>query len=128
MEELKEALRIEEEYLLEMAYNKADAMERCASLGEQFVEHFNKIYKEPNSKAVNHWVNEMQGWYNSIVKIVLKSNKKHLTRTQMRDWFFTFGSDTLEYFNDIKENALYEEFIDLLEDTGSVHEAIRKII
>lgn len=124
MKELEKALKLEEKYLFEMAYNKIDAMERCASLGEKFVEHFHKIYNEPNSQVINHWCNEMQAWYDSVIKIVLKPKSKHLTRTQMRDWFFTFGSSTVEYFNNIKENEIYEEFIDKLEDIGNVKESI----
>ena len=128
MKELYEALNLEEQSLNEMAYSRADAMERCYSLGKSFIEHFDKIYKEPSSQAVNHWCSEMQNWYNKIRDITLKPNNKHLNRTQMRDWFYTFGSDPTEYFDSLDENEVYEEFIDELENTGNISDAIKKII
>lgn len=126
--EIFEALKLEEQSLNEMAYSRADAMERCYSLGKRFIEHFDKIYKEPNSQAVNHWCSEMQSWYNNIRDITLKPNNKHLNRTQMRDWFYTFGSDPTEYFDSLEENEVYEEFIDSLEDSDSVKESINTIL
>lgn len=128
MKELYEALKLEEQSLNEMAYSRADAMERCYSLGKRFIEHFDKIYKEPNSQAVNHWCGEMQSWYNKIRDITLKPNNKHLNRTQMRDWFYTFGSDPTEYFGSLDENEVYEEFIDELENTDNISDAIKKVI
>lgn len=128
MKELYEALKLEEQSLNEMAYSRADALERCHSLGKRFIEHFDKIYKEPNSQVVNHWCGEMQVWYNSIRDIVLKSNNKHLNKTQMRDWFYTFGSDPTEYFDSLAENEIYEEFIDELENTDNISDAIKKIV
>ena len=127
-EELKESLNLEEEYLYEMAYSRADAMERCYSLGKRFIEHFDKIYKESQAQAVNHWCAEMQAWYNNVREITLKPKNKHLNRTQMRDWFYTFGSDPTEYFKNNDENETYEEFIDELENTNSVYEAIQNIL
>lgn len=127
MKELYEALNLEEQSLNEMAYSRADAMERCYSLGKRFIEHFDKIYKEPKSQAVNHWCGEMQNWYNKIRDITLKPNNKHLNRTQMRDWFYTFGSDPTEYFDSLDENEVYEEFIDELENTDNISDAIKKI-
>lgn len=126
--ELNEALNLEEQCLNEMAYSRVDAMERCYSLGKRFIEHFDKIYKEPDCQAVNHWCGEMQGWYNKIRDITLKPNNKHLNRTQMRDWFYTFGSDPTEYFDSLDENEVYEEFIDELENTDNVSGAIKKIV
>lgn len=128
MREIQEALNLEEKYLNEMAYSRADAMERCYSLGKRFIEHFDKIYKEPYCQAVNHWCDEMQGWYNSISDVTLKPKNKHLNRTQMRDWFYTYGSDPTEYFDSLDENEVYEEFIDELENTHNVQEAIKNVL
>lgn len=126
--ELDKALKLEEEYLYEIALSRTEAMDRCISLGEQFIEHFDEIYKEPNCQAVDHWCSEMQTWFNKVRKIVLKHNNKKLNRTQMRDWFFTFGYDPSMYFDNRDETEAYEEFIDELEDTGSVEQAIKSVL
>lgn len=114
--------------LNEMAYSRPDAIDRCASLGKKFIEHFDKIYKEPKNQAVNHWCNEMQVWYNSVKEISLKPKNKPLNGTQMRDWFYTFGSDSSVYFNDMTENDIYEEFIDKLEQCGDVKISINGLL
>lgn len=126
--ELDKALKLEEEYLYEMALSRTEAVDRCISLGEQFIEHFDKIYKEPDCQAVDRWCSEMQTWFNKVRKIVLKHNNKKLNRTQMRDWFFTFGYDPSMYFDNRDETEAYEEFIDELEDTGSVEQAIKSVL
>lgn len=120
---LKEALQLNE-----MAYTRVDAMIKCYSLGKNFIEHFHKIYCESDSDAVNHWCNEMQSWFNSVKDITLKPKNKHLNGTQMRDWFYTYGSDPTEFLTDEDENEAYEEFIDELEKTGDVKHAIVEVL
>ena len=97
--------------LTDMAYERADAISECSSLGELFIKHFEKIYKEPKSQAVNHWCEEMQGWLDKVRKIVLKYNKKLLSFTQLVDWFFTVGSSPEYLFKDDNMVDKYEEFL-----------------
>lgn len=97
--------------LSDMAYERQDAIDRCNSLGKKFIEHFDKIYKEPKSQAVNHWCNEMQGWLNDARNIRLRQNKKPLNYTDLIDWFFVIGSSSDALFNKEDEVDRYEEFL-----------------
>ena len=49
----------------EMAYNRSDAINRCADLGEQFISHFNKIMDagDINDPDFIHHCTEMDAWY-----------------------------------------------------------------
>ena len=45
----EELRKLDEELLNEMAMSRADAIDRCISLGKKFLEHFHKVYTEPNA-------------------------------------------------------------------------------
>ena len=123
--------QLEEAYLLEMAYERPDAIDHCASIGKLFIEHFHKLMNEPvNSDDFDHHCNEMQSWFNDVKKIVLKYNKKLISNTQLIDWFFTIGS-SIEYIIDEPYQDIYEKFIiKLLQDreTSTVKEAIKSLL
>lgn len=107
-------------FLIEMAYERNDAIERCANLGKQFIEHFKKVVDGGvNDDDFGHHCNEMQVWYNDVKNIVLKYNKKKITNSQLIDWFFTIGS-SVEYILDDKYVDFYEDFIIILLNNGSV--------
>ena len=113
--------------LYEMSLSRPDAIERCYSLGKQFIEHFHKIYlaNYTQSTTIHHWASEMQSWYNAVTDIVLKTNHKHLNGSQLKDWFYSFGSSYEEYFdNNTDEIELYEQLIDLLAINHSVINSI----
>lgn len=97
--------------LSDMSFERQDAIERCYSLGKRFIEHFEKIYNEPNSQAVNHWCNEMQEWLNNVRSIRLRQNKKPLNYTDLIDWFFVIGSSSDAIFSKEDEVDIYEEFL-----------------
>ena len=97
--------------LSDMAYERQDAIDRCYSLGKKFTEHFDKIYKESKSQAVNHWCNEMQVWLNDARSIRLRQNKKPLNYTDLIDWFFVIGSSSNAVFSKEDEVDRYEEFL-----------------
>lgn len=88
---------IKEDILNEMAMDKTEAIDRCISLGEQFIKHFRKIMDNPNSSTINHWMNEMQIWFNKVIAIKLKPNSKHIPFNKLMDWFFTVGADPEDY-------------------------------
>lgn len=104
---------------------RADAMELCSSLGRKFIGYFDKVYREPNKEVTDNLCEKMQELYDSVCGIRLLPNNKFLNGTQMRDWFYTFGSDSSEYFNNDDENEAYEEFIDRLEYSTSVRESLK---
>lgn len=113
----------------DMALSRSDAMERCISLGKKFIEHFDKIYKDPNCQAVNHWTSEMQGWLNNVREIKLKTTNKTLLDGNLRDWFFTAGALP----EDFMTNAIYEEleaydkFVNLILNGKTIIEALKEI-
>lgn len=113
----------------EMAITRSDAIDKCISLGKQFISHFDKIYSDPNNIDVEHWSKEMQTWYNSINEIMLKNNHKYLTIPQKIDWFFEFGSSYEDYFNEDKDKIeKYEDLINyILKFDMSVLDSIKEI-
>lgn len=123
MKEIYEELKLEEQ-----VQSRVDAINVCYSLGKNFIEHFNKIYIDRNNQAVNHWCSEMQAWYDQMLDIVLKYNKRHLNASQRKDWFYSFGSSYEEYFNNNEDEIeKYEIFIDELERTNSVLDSINVV-
>ncbi len=115
--------------LQEMALSRPDAMDRCYSLGIKFIEHFDKIYSNFQDPDVPHWEGEMQGWFDSIKRIKLKSTNKPLLDRQIIDWFFTattFPEDIVDMDED--EQETYDKFCTLLLTNLSVKKSIDKII
>lgn len=99
--------------IVDMALSRADAMERCISLGKRFIEHFDKIYKNPNDSSVQHWKGEMKGWLDSVKEIKLKNTNKPLLNTELHDWFFTAGANVGDFIrNPIGDEVrAYDKFI-----------------
>ena len=54
------------ELLVEMALSRSDAIDLCTSLGEQFIKHYDKLFKEPNAQSRNHWIKELKKWFKKI--------------------------------------------------------------
>ena len=100
------------DYIIEMALSRADAIEECISKGNKFVEHFRKLYKEPDKEVVNHWCGEMQAWYDKIKGLKFKHNNKPLLDENIRDWFFTMGQNTEDFLDSQDEIEFYDKFID----------------
>ena len=97
--------------LNEMAYERADAIQLCLSLGKKFIEHFNKVVQEgKHSQKYAHHCSEMNAWWNMVNKIVLKSNKKPISTAQLKDWFFEVGS-SVEFIIDEKYQDIYNKLI-----------------
>ena len=120
---------IKESTLNEMAYSRIDAMDRCASLGKEFIIHFDKIYKNPTDGSLNHWCGEMQAWFDKMDEMKLKSTNKKLTRAKRNDWFYSYGNTWESFFNENEtEISTYEEFIDELEKSKSVFDSINKVV
>lgn len=96
----------------EMAISKGEALATCMQLGTEFYEHFHKVYVGGlEDRDFKHHCGEMQGWYNSVKKIVLKSNKKQLNKDQLYRWFFLAGSESYVLFKDREESSMYESFV-----------------
>lgn len=97
--------------LLEMAYERADAINRCGNLAIKFIQHFHKAVKEgKDSDDFHHHCTEMQTWFDTVNKFVLKNNKKRISNNQLIDWFFTNGS-SVEYAIEEPYQDLYDNFI-----------------
>lgn len=109
----------------ETAYTQSKAIDRCASLGRQFIDHFHKVVEEGDqSPDFKHHCQEMQTWWEDVRDIVLKHNKKRISKVDLIDWFFTKGS-SIEI--QIKESyqELYEELcVSLISDYSSTVEEI----
>lgn len=101
----------------EMATDRVNAIERCYSLGKQFIAHFHKVYAEGvDSPDFPHHCIEMNGWLKQVRDIKLKATKKPLTDENIIDWFFTATGlvDEDNGFHTDDEIAKYERLIELL--------------
>ena len=106
---------IKESNLTEMAMDRNRAIAVCMQLGDEFIEHFHKVYLEGvNSINFNHHCSEMTGWYKRVKRIVLSNNKKQISVKQLEDWFFCAGSSYNKLFDNYDEIIKYKEFVKLL--------------
>lgn len=94
----------------EMAFSRADAIERCISLGNKFVEHFKKICSGDSESFIHH-CGEMQVWWKDVLDIKLKQTNRNLTKGNIFDWFLTVGKSTEDLFTDPNMLEMYENFI-----------------
>ena len=123
---------IKEQIINEMAMERTDAIDRCISLGNQFLEHFHKLYKTDKDSNLykdnyTHWIIEMQSWYASIKKITLKSNKKYLLKGNIKDWFLDCGGNPEDIVNmSDKEAEDYDTFSFYLLLNNNVKESLIK--
>lgn len=113
--------------ITEMSMSRRDAINRCCSLGELFIEHFDKVYNNQLSNYTNGWCKEMQTWYNDVSSITLKPNSKTLNIVNYWDWFFTHGSDFEDIFDE-KESDLYALFCHDLLTTNDVRKSFKNIL
>lgn len=114
--------------LNEMAYPRDYIIEKCASLGNQFAIHFNKIVKEgKDSLNFNHHCHEMQTWWNRVRDFRIKPSGKSLNTEQYIDWFFTAGKTTEEIIDNVE---IYDKLIiQLLSNKNkSIKEIMEQII
>ena len=116
--------------LQEMAISQNKAIDKCQELGIKFIEHFEKIYDNPNSEAVHHWEVEMSSWLNKVKSYTLKSTNKKLTRQNLDEWFYTACGEPYEYFKNSTEEKIeaYDEFYHLLDNNYTIHSAIISVL
>lgn len=99
----------------DMTYDKQTIVNRCGDLGFKFIEHFEKIYSNPNDNAVDHWIGELSGWFKQVSRLKFKSNHKLINNEQLIEWFFLDGSDLDGLFgNDNLKKNKYKLFIEEL--------------
>lgn len=123
---IKEAL-----VLNEMAYERDEAINRCASLGKQFISHFHTVMR--NGKDSNdfiHHCEEMQARFDDVKFIVLKYNKKIISSDNLINWFFTVGSSVEYQIEEPYQQAYEDLYISLLSDrvNSSVIDIMMRIL
>lgn len=57
-----------------------------------------------------HHCTEMGAWWDKVKNIVLKSTKKKISKSQLKDWFFEVGS-SVEYIIQEEYQETYNELI-----------------
>lgn len=115
----------------DLSIERQDAVDRCYNLGKKFLEHFDKIYNnQENQEVINHWSNEMISWYEAVKTLRLKQNNKHLSMTNLRDWFFTACAEPKDFFtsnNKELEEEIYDKFyLDLL-NTNDIKQSLKNV-
>lgn len=113
----------------DMALSRTDAMDRCISLGKKFIEHFDKVYKNPNDSARNHWLSEMNTWWKSVKEIKLKNTNKPPLNGEYRDWFFTAGANPEDFMKTptYMESKSYDDFVNALLNGVNIESAVKRI-
>ena len=113
----------------DMALSRTDAMDRCISLGKRFIEHFDKVYKNPNDSARNHWLSEMNAWWKSVKEIKLKNTNKPPLNGEYRDWFFTAGANPEDFMKapTYMESKSYDDFVNALLNGVNMESAVKQI-
>lgn len=121
---------IDSKTVFDMAMSRADAMEFCMSLGKVFIEHFDKLYKDPKNDAAKHWSIEMKDKFDKVSSIILKNNNKPILDGNLRDWFFTAGANPEKYMKNPTDEELsdYDSFVTNLLQSKDFTESIKKIL
>lgn len=116
-----------EESLKEMAMERNDAIDRCYSLGLQFLNHFQKIYDDNNEETIKHHAAEMQNWLNQVLDITLKSTNKKLSRQQLYDWFITACGNSFDHLNNYVVDDVYNQFAMKVLDNHDVVQSLKDV-
>lgn len=119
--------------LNEMAIDRGDAVTVCVKLSREFINHFNKAFREGiESPSFSHHCDEMQAWWDKVNGFVLKQNKKKVASSDLVDWFFLGGSDTDKIFKGDEDRIdVYNEFmIKILgdRDNADLESILREIL
>lgn len=125
--------RINKMTINEMAFSKSEAIDKCIELGEKFIQHFHKVYREgKNSDCFTHHCNEMQAWLDKCRRFKLKNTNDYLTPINLIDWFFTAGQciDFDNGFNTDKEINTYNTITIILaaDRSTNVEDIIKQIL
>lgn len=85
--------------LTEMPLSRREAISISMDSGRQFIKHYVKVMEDiaGNLDTYTHHIKEMQGWWDGVKSIKLKSNSNPLTDINVIDWFFTAGGDVEDY-------------------------------
>lgn len=114
--------------LNDLSLERNEAMDKCYELGEKFIEHFEKIYDKPDNENVNHWCNEMQGWFDKVSSMSLKYSKKLITNDNIVGWFFQKWTDEEHLFpNDKNKQEIYIKFYNELLKIKNVKQSLINI-
>ena len=114
--------------LSEQTLNRSEVIITCIELGNRFIEHFDKIYKNCNSTTIPHWCKEMQAWYNECRRLKFKHSKKTISKQQLSDYFLLCGSGIELLFEDEDEQILYDEFIGQLLKRDQIYDCIIDVL
>ena len=113
----------------EMSYNKSMASDKCEARNPKFIEHFDKVYKNPNDENVNHWIEEMSALWEYVKKLTLKPSARHLSKGELWDWFFIGYSDPDKLFDTDDEKVIYEEFcFTLMSSDEYIGDVLKRIL
>lgn len=125
VDEVKEKLN--DTSINDLAMSKSDAADICMGLGKKFMQHFAKICNQPQSPAREHWIAEMQSWWNKVRVIKLKSTNRFLPTHLIVEWFLTAGTSPDTYLRGETIHQ-YEKFMDLLLTTRDLRGSIQQCI
>lgn len=124
---LDESLFENEVVVNEQTMTQRDAMDKCISLGNQFIEHFDKIYNGKNEDTNKRHAQEMQDCLEQVNRIKLTHNNRFIPFDKKIGWFFTAGSDADTLFNDVREAERFEDFLALVAVNNDVIKSLKSL-
>lgn len=124
---LDESLFESETIVNERTMTERNAMDRCISLGELFIEHFDKIYNGNDGNAIKRYAQKMQGWLDRVNRIKLSHNNRSIPFDKKIDWFFTAGSDADTLFDDVRESEKFDDFFALVAVNNDVIKSLKSL-
>lgn len=107
---------------------RSDAIDKCISMGKDFIHAFHYIYTYPHAESIAQWIAEMQNWWNIVRSIKLDDTRTILTNQQIYDWFLMTGECIEDLLHDAKEILCYDNFVIYLLRTKNLQRAIDKYI
>lgn len=69
-----------------LAFSRKKAWEKITGVSYPISEHIVKLLIFPNSIDREHWIDEINGWADSIQDIILKPQNRRLAFIEYRDW------------------------------------------
>ena len=97
--------------LFEMAYPKRELLTNMHFKSEQYIYHLIMIFLMPKSKSLNHWKEEIYGFYPRTYKC--KGSNKPPTTEEMYSALFGYAEDLF-----VKQINSYIDVINLKEKTN----------
>lgn len=98
------------------------------TLGRNFITAFHTLYEYPHAEAREHFIAEMQSWYNTVCDIKIRETDLPILNQQIYDWFLTAGASIENFIYNKNEIMCYDEFAVVLLYTKNLRQSLDKYL